>query len=47
MGMANATRDLTLYKELAPQNIDFNAKDRTYLQPKNFKPLFSYNSKQT
>lgn len=47
MGMANATRDLTLYKELAPQNIDFNAKDRTYLQAKNFKPLFSYNSKQT
>jgi len=47
MGMANATRDLTLYKELAPQNIDFNAQDRTYLQSKNFKPLFSYNSKQT
>ena len=47
MGMANATRDLTLYKELAPQNIDFNAKDRTYLQAKTFTPLFSYNSKQT
>jgi len=47
MGMANATRDLTLYKELAPQNIDFNAQDRIYLQSKNFKPLFSYNSKQT
>jgi hypothetical protein len=47
MGMANATRDLTLYKELAPQNIDFNAQDRTYLQSKNFKPLFSYDSKQT
>ena len=47
MGMANATRDLTLYKELAPQNIDFNAKDRTYLQAKTFTPLFSYNSQQT
>ena len=47
MGMANATRDLALYKELAPQNIDFNAKDRTYLQAKKFNPLFSYNSKQT
>jgi len=47
MGMANATRDLTLYKELAPQNIDFNAKDRTYLQAKKFNPLFSYNPKQT
>jgi hypothetical protein len=47
MGMANATRDLTLYKELAPQNIDFNAKGRIYLQAKKFKPLFNYNSKQT
>lgn len=47
MGMANATRDLTLYKDIAPQNIDFNAQDRTYLQSKNFKPLFSYDSKQT
>tara|TARA_R110000772_G_scaffold74498_1_gene162199 strand:+ start:13849 stop:14757 length:909 start_codon:yes stop_codon:yes gene_type:complete len=47
MGMANATRDLTLYKELASENIDFNAQDRTYLQSKNFQPLFSYNSKQT
>ncbi|MFA3790842.1 WYL domain-containing protein [Aliiglaciecola sp. SL4] len=47
MGMANATRDLTLYKDLAPQNIDFNAKDRTYLQAKAFTPLFIYNSKQT
>ena len=47
MGLANATRDLTLYKELAPQNIDFNAQDRSYLQSKNFKPLFSYDSKQT
>jgi hypothetical protein len=47
MGLANATRDLTLYKELAPQNIDFNAQDRSYLQAKTFKPLFSYDSKQT
>lgn len=47
MGMANATRDLSLYKDLAPHNIDFNAKDRTYLQAKAFAPLFRYDSKQT
>lgn len=47
MGMANATRDLALYKELVPENIDFDAKDRTYLQAKTFSPLFNYNSKQT
>ncbi len=47
MGMANATRDLALYKELVPENIDFDAKNRTYLQAKTFSPLFNYNSKQT
>jgi hypothetical protein len=47
MGMANATRDFAVYKELAPHNIDFNAKDRTYLQTESFSPLFNYNAKQT
>lgn len=47
MGMANATRDLALYRELVPENIDFDAKDRSYLQAKTFSPLFNYNSKQT
>jgi hypothetical protein len=47
MGMANATRDLTLYKELVPHNINFDAQDRTYLQSNTFQPLFSYNPIQT
>ncbi len=47
MGLANATRDLSLYKELVPQNIEFNSKDRIYYQSSSFKPLFEYNSKQT
>lgn len=47
MGMANATRDLAVYKELAPNNIDFDQKERTYFQAKTFKPLFSYDARQT
>ncbi len=47
MGMANATRDLALYKELAPHNIDFNAQERTYHQSPTFKALFTHGTSQT
>lgn len=47
MGMANATRDLAVYKELAPSNIEFDQKERTYFQAKTFKPLFNYDARQT
>lgn len=47
MGMANATRDLALYKDLAPLNIEFDQKERTYFQAKSFKPLFNYDARQT
>ena len=47
MGMANATRDLTLYRELAPENIEFDQKERSYIQANTFKPLFHYDAKQT
>jgi hypothetical protein len=47
MGMANATRDLAVYKELAPDNIEFDQKERTYFQANTFKPLFDYDPRQT
>lgn len=47
MGMANATRDLALYKDLAPENIMFDQKERTYFQSTTFKPLFDYDPRQT
>lgn len=47
MGMANATRDLAVYKELAPSNIEFDQTERTYFQTKCFKPLFNYDARQT
>ncbi|MGK0269445.1 MAG: hypothetical protein ACI88H_000076 [Cocleimonas sp.] len=47
MGMANATRDIALYRELAPTNSDFDNPLKTYIQRKNFKPLFEYEPRKT
>jgi len=47
MGMANATRDITLYRELAPDNAELDNSSKTYLQSKKFKPLFEYNPRKT
>jgi hypothetical protein len=47
MGMANATRDIALYRELAPSNSDFDNTSKTYVQSKKFKPLFEYEPRKT
>jgi len=47
MGMANATRDIALYRELATKNIEFDNPTKTYLQTKKFKSLFEYESSKT
>jgi len=47
MGMANATRDITLYRELDPQNAEFDNPTKTYLQTKQFKALFDYEPRKT
>lgn len=47
MGMANATRDIALYRELAAKNIEFDNPTKTYLQTKQFKSLFEYESRKT
>jgi len=47
MGMANATRDIALYKDLAPTNSSFDNPSKTYIQNKTFKPLFEYEPRKT
>lgn len=47
MGMANATRDIALYKELAPKNMELESSTKQYLQAKTFKPLFKHDAKKT
>ena len=43
---AAASRDLSLYKELAPRNIEYDTKAKTYIQREGFTPLFEYTASQ-
>lgn len=43
---AAATRDLSLYKELAPKNLIYNTKAKSYIEADQFKPLFEYQGSQ-
>ncbi|WP_338352889.1 helix-turn-helix transcriptional regulator [Thalassolituus oleivorans] len=43
---AAATRDLSLYKELAPKNLEYDTKGKTYIQSDHFKPIFDYSQSQ-
>ena len=39
---AAATRDITLYKELAPKNLEYDTKAKIYARTNAFEPLFDY-----
>lgn len=39
---AATTRDLALYKQLAPDNLELNGRSKTYLIQNGFKPLFEH-----
>lgn len=39
---AAATRDFKLYKDLAPDNIDYDSRAKIYVLGQQFRPLFSY-----
>lgn len=43
---AAATRDISLYKELAPKNLEYDTKAKTYIHREGFSPLFNYSSNQ-
>lgn len=43
---AAATRDITLYKELASQNLDYDTKAKLYTRSEPFTPLFDYSRYQ-
>ena len=43
---AAATRDITLYKELAPKNLEYDTKAKTYIHRSGFSPLFNFSSHQ-
>jgi predicted DNA-binding transcriptional regulator YafY len=39
---AAATRDLALYKQLEPNNIDYDSKAKSYVLGKDFRPIFNF-----
>lgn len=43
---AAATRDITLYKELAPKNLEYDTKAKVYARSNAFEPLFDYSPSQ-
>ncbi|MFT4747766.1 MAG: hypothetical protein ACI8XG_001849 [Congregibacter sp.] len=47
MGMANATRDIALYRELAADNCEFDNPGKLYRQNKLFCPLFEHDARKT
>lgn len=46
IGEAAATRDITLYRELAPANLDYDTKLKSYVKSASFNPLFEYSPPQ-
>jgi hypothetical protein len=47
MGMANATRDIALYRDLAADNCEFDNPGKLYRQSKLFSPLFEHDARKT
>lgn len=43
---AAATRDISLYKDIAPQNLLYDTKAKSYTQSPSFKPVFEYPGNQ-
>jgi len=47
VGLSAASRDLTIYKGLAPKNLNYDTKQKRYFQTPEFKPLFEHDAKRT
>lgn len=46
-GTAAASRDLALYKQLAPKNLTYNTTEKQYIIESSFKPLFNHDARKT
>jgi len=47
LGLAAASRDIALYKEHAPENMDYDNVNKKYLIKSSFKPLFNHDPRKT
>lgn len=46
-GLSSASRDITLYKDLRPQNMEYDSRDKRYYQTPEFTPLVEHDAKKT
>lgn len=47
VGLSAGSRDFTLYKELAPNNLYYDPREKRYFQTEGFSPLFEHDAKRT
>ncbi|PAU86293.1 WYL domain-containing protein [Pseudomonas sp. WN033] len=47
IALSNATRDFTLYRQLAPHNLDYDHSNKVYRRTAGFTPLFTYDREHT
>ncbi|MBO1254886.1 WYL domain-containing protein [Alteromonas sp. 5E99-2] len=47
VGLSAASRDFSVYKERAPNNIFYDSTEKRYFQTADFKPVFGYDAKRT
>ena len=47
VGLSAGSRDFNLYKELAPNNLTYDAKLKRYFQTAQFEPLFEHDAQRT
>ncbi|APD86655.1 WYL domain-containing protein [Alteromonas sp. Mex14] len=47
VGLSAGSRDFTLYKELAPDNLIYDPREKRYFQTESFVPVFEHDAKRT
>lgn len=47
IGLSASSRDFSVYKELAPQNLAYDTADKRYYQTPLFKPVFEHDARRT
>ena len=47
VGLSAGSRDFNIYKELAPQNLEYDVKQKRYFQTSEFTPLFDHDAKRS
>lgn len=47
VGLSAGSRDFSIYKELAPDNLNYDSREKRYFQTERFHPLFEHDAKRT